>query len=82
MINVSNYKREIENMAVAARTTHSVQVAELTKGAYNKLKPNETLCLYNLEHQMRVSTVLAETTKGDYILVVAEKAQTPPPINH
>lgn len=73
MINVSNYKREIENMAVAARTTHSVQVAELTKGVYNKLKPNETFHLYNLEHLMSVSTVLAETTKGDYILVVAEK---------
>lgn len=71
MITIKNFEKEIENMAVAAKEEHSVQVQEVTRAVYLKLK--EFMYLQSMEDKMRVSTVLAETTKGDYILVVGEK---------
>lgn len=72
MINLRNFKNEIENMAKAAKLDHQVQVGEMTEAAYTKLF-NEDFTIYNIEHQMGVDVVMTETSNGSYIIVVGEK---------
>lgn len=65
-----NWRQKIEDLAVSAKKTYEVQVAELSEGVVTR---TNDIFWYNLEHMFNVDTVVAETTKGDYVLVIGQK---------
>lgn len=67
-----NWKARLEDIAIQVYKSKGHDVVELTDGVVKKLE--DTSFLYNLEHQRCVQTTLAQTTKGNYILVIGYDA--------
>lgn len=69
-----NWKARLEDIAIQVFKSKGHDVVELTDGVVRRLE--DSLFLYNLEHQHCVQTTLAQTTKGNYILVIAYDKHT------